>query len=340
MMENITIASPLVLFLFVPIFLFLIMPFVRRREGITIPDKRSIPPQHSIKIFILQAIRTGLLLAALSGIILTLAGLSREKTSVRFEYSTEESRDIVAVLDASQSMSDPLEQDYLEMYGGAPYWANDPKNGGLPQVFTLAKDIVIQIVCERSYDRFGLIVFGSDAYLARTFTNSCDEFKRALRGDLKDADSLFRQYSNSTEIANALNEADHMFSGADTGRSRAVLLISDMGDPNMAGIIDKISTLLSHDVLVYIFAVNPHPDVTPFLERTFMHEERVHIYKIFTKRDLFEAKRSLDILQPVPHMVARTFVTRQKSTDAIVLLLVGVSFAVWACAQPLIKKIH
>lgn len=340
MMSNITIAYPLLLSLFVPVLLFLVASFVRRRGGLVIPDKRAIPTQHSIKIFILQAVRTGLLLVALSGLILILAGFSREKTSVVFEYVTEESRDTIVVLDASGSMANPLRGDYKDLYNSVFYGAQDPKKAELPPVFTLAKGITTQLVCERPYDRFGLIIFGSDAYLARTFTNSCDEFKKELMGDLKNCDSLLCQRKTSTEIGNALDKADRMFLDSQAGRSRAVLLISDLGDTTTVNIPDKISTLLSHDVRVYIFAVNPNAFFLSLLEKAFAQEERVRIYRILSQADLMEAKRSLDILQPAPHVVARTVEIERESANVILLIIVSAALAIWVCAQPIIRKIH
>ncbi len=175
-------------------------------------------------------------------IALLIIAAARPRSSERFERVEAEGIDIILALDISTSM---LARDFK------------------PDRIGAAKDIAIQFIAERPYDRMGIVVFAGESFTQCPLTLD----RATLINLMKDIETGLIE--DGTAIGNGLATAVDRLKNSNA-KSRVVILLTDgvnnMGEiaPLMAAEIAKLYGVRVYTIGVGAKGMAPYPVQTPY----------------------------------------------------------------------------
>lgn len=188
---------------------------------------------------LLRHIPTVLMLAAVSLIIVAMA---RPRSSSQMEKIDTEGIDIVLAMDVSSSM---LARDFK------------------PDRLSASKDIAIEFISQRPYDRMGIVVFAGESYTQCPLTTD----RAALINMMKEVQTDLIE--DGTAIGNGLATAVARMKDSDA-KSRVVILLTD-GVNNRGEVTPQTAAEIAktYGVRVYTIGVGangtaPYPVMTPW----------------------------------------------------------------------------
>lgn len=211
--------------------LFLLLPFLRRKARRAALPVTSLSGTASIRNSPLTLL---LYLGERALLLLFIAALTAALVQpVKTEYIAEErrSRNIILSLDISKSMQT---RDFASPLG-------------VVQRIQAVKGVVADFIGRRGYDRLGLVVFGSSAYLQAPLTFDHDFLKEVVR-------QLSVGYAGSgTAIGDGLGLAIKRIAPFPS-ESRAIILLTD--GANNSGSVDPIKAArIARDLGIRVYTI-------------------------------------------------------------------------------------
>ncbi len=242
MFEGLTYKNPELFYLFlvlIPIVAWYIFRQKRNTASIQVSTTASfVKVPRTIKHYLRHLV----LLSQLCAISLFIVVLARPQSSSSWENVTTEGIDIVIALDISSSM---LARDFS------------------PDRLEAAKDVAMEFISGRDYDRIGLVVFSGEAFTQCPLTTD----KAVLMNLFKDIES--GMIEDGTAIGNGLATAIARLKDSDA-ISRVAILLTD-GENNRGEIapVTAAEIAKTYGIRVYTVGVGtigtaPYPFPTPY----------------------------------------------------------------------------
>lgn len=233
-------------------------------------------------------------------------------------------KDLMLAIDVSRSMSGPLEladkDARFAAYGQVSAGAAEQRTR-----YDAARETVYRFVDRFPEARIGLILFSTEAFLARwPTTDTGRRFLEVLDDDLRELTQL-RRFSSLTNIDAALNLAGDVFATLATSRGGAVILISDAEDEfeNM-GV--AIRALRNKDIRLYTIGVGIAASVVQKLSDEFAGDTGFRIFRVDSEQEMQEAYQLVAELEESPRFSRgeRTYVMDLRWLLALLLAIISV----------------
>lgn len=169
------------------------------------------------------------------GIVLSVSALASPVWTKNYTNSKKEGRDIVMILDASESMKQVFDTSYRSR-------------------FVVVKEVIGDFIEKREHDRIGMVTFADVAFIASPLTFE----KKFLRDIIKMQEIGIA--GQRTAINDALVQGYHLLSKSKS-KSKVVILLTD-GIDNMSKIPfeDVKSMIKKRDIKLYVIGVGGQGD--------------------------------------------------------------------------------
>lgn len=321
-------ASPFYFLFFVPfVFFFIPRKKSEKRKGLVVlPDVKLL--QSSI-VFprVLQRVSILLFLVMTVSLIIALVSPGFPRTLEKPVTFSQYHRDIVAVVDASGSMTIPI-----------PDENGESKKGKTP--FAIARETTYSLCEKRPNDRFALLIFSDmGPYFARSFTNDCKQLVAPLKGEIEDKSSLISQFSQGTDIVEALISVPFLFT-EETSSSKLVLLFSDLGHGGSESDVVKAITFLDKKGFkIYVLGISPSSSVASAIKSYAEQSSRVRLFTIQTTGDARKVNRAIEALEPSAVTIVETQVVSVKEANSIFLWIALGALMGWVVSQIVVRRI-
>jgi len=202
----------------------------------------TIEPWKKTDTSVMAAIRHLPFVLKLSAIALIIVAIARPRSSEELERIDTEGIDIVLAMDVSSSM---LARDFK------------------PDRLSAAKDIAIEFISQRPFDRMGIVVFAGESYTQCPLTTD----RATLVNMMKEVQTDLIE--DGTAIGNGLATAVARMKDSDA-KSRVVILLTD-GVNNRGEITPQTAAEIAqmYGIRVYTIGVGakgtaPYPVMTPW----------------------------------------------------------------------------
>ena len=250
-------------------------------------------------------------------------------------------RDIVSVYDVSGSMQDPFKGDLAG-----------------PNKFDAAREALYKFVKTRSSDCFSTVVFsgrhgrGSSypekekgyAFVVNSFVRDPDELLLPLKDgiDKENPASLLRQFSQGTEISEGLIVADKFFKEESTAKTKALILISDLGneDKDNERALETLNSIIDRDISAYVFGVDAYVDDQFYKAiRSLEDIGKLHYFSAESEKDMERAYDIISRLEPSGEPHTRTEIVSVQRLNFVFLWAALVMFGVWLISEFRVSRI-
>ncbi|MFY9457734.1 MAG: vWA domain-containing protein, partial [Candidatus Spechtbacterales bacterium] len=237
-------------------------------------------------------------------------------------------RDIVGVYDISGSMQNSFKG-----------------NEKGPNKFDAALEALYAFAKKRSSDCFSTVVFSGPqgrgtnypekeqgyAFLANSFVKDPDELLLPLKDgiDKENPGSLLRQFSQGTEIGEGLIVADKFFKEESTAETKALMLISDLGNEaeDNERALETLNNMIDRGISVYVFGVDAYEDDEFYKNiRALGEAGKLHYFSIGSDEDLKKSYEIISRLEPSSEPHTRTEIV---SVQRLNFMFLWAALAVW-----------
>ncbi len=330
-------SSPVYLLVFLP-FLFL---FLTKKRILRIPipylsdfRDKGILRSGKARFIIFWCLASALIITLVSPTIPTL------KTVVVHSREVCE-RDIVSVYDVSGSMRDPFKGDLKG-----------------PNKFDAAWEALYKFAKTRSSDCFSTVVFSGRqgrgasypekergyAFVANSFVRDPDELLLPLKDgiDKENLGSLLRQFSQGTEISEGLIVADKFLREESTAETKALILISDLGNEpkDNERAIETLNSIIDRDISVYVFGVDTYKDDQFYKGiRALGSIGKLHYFRVESEEDMERAYDVISRLEPSGEPHTRTEIVSVQRLNFMFLWAALAIFAIWLISEFRVARI-
>jgi hypothetical protein len=322
------LTSPLYFLFLVPfIFFFIPRKKSRNRKGlVALPDAKllwsSVVFPRAFKMISMTLLSVGTLC-----LVIALVSPGIPKTEIKPALFSQYHRDIVAVVDASGSMTISV-----------PNETGERAQGETP--FAIEREALRSLCQNRPNDRFALVIFSDiGPYFARSFTNDCEQLVAPLEGDIDDKTSLISQFSSGTDIAEALVSVPFLFTEG-TSSSKLVLLFSDLGHGGSdSEVIRAITFLDKKGFKIYIVGILPQASVASAIKSYTERSPHVRLFEINTTADVQKVNRAIEALDPSTVTIVQTETVSIQEVNRVFLWIALVALVCWVALQLVVRRI-